>query len=108
MAIGRSKGPRLIASGEVLNVAPRTKKDSAEVYAHDVTLDSGDGASVFVRVWERDAEKIRGGAVGTVWTVWCEVAVSTFNGRTDTSLNFEAEVTADDLDKMNSALSVKA
>lgn len=106
MAIGRSKGPRVIAAGFVSRIEPRTKKDSDEVYAHDVTLDVGGGASVFVRLWDRDADYLP--VVGRDWAAWAEVAVSAYNGRTDTSLNFDAAVTVDDLDRLASAMPAPA
>lgn len=103
MAIGRSKGPRVIAAGEVLRVQEKVSAKTSELYAHDVTLDSGQGAQVFVRVWDRDSAALATLTVGTVWAVWAEVVGSREYGD---SLNFESVVTPDDLDRINSGLSV--
>jgi hypothetical protein len=107
MAIGRSKGPRVIAVGEVSRIEDKIS-NKGELYAHDVTLDVGGGASVFVRVWEREAAVLGSVGVGRFWAAWAEVVVSTYNGRTDTSLSFDGEVSPGDLDLINSALSAPA
>lgn len=101
MAIGRSKGPRVIAVGEVLRVQERAKKSDAELYAYDVTLATGDGASVFVRVWLRDEAALASIQLGQMWACWAEVVGSREYGD---SLSFDSAVTPDDLDRINSAL----
>ena len=107
MAIGRSKGPRVIAVGEVSRVEEKIS-GKGELYAHDVTLDVGGGASIFVRVWDRDSAALASVGVGRLWAAWAEVVVSTYNGRTDTSLSFDGHVSPGDLDLINSALSAPA
>lgn len=101
MAIGRSKGPRVIAVGEVSRVQEKTAKSSGEVYAHDITLNVGDGASVFVRVWSRDDAVLSTVRIGELFAAWCEVISSREYGD---SLNFEQVVSPDDLDRINSAI----
>ncbi|KRA23518.1 hypothetical protein ASD65_03090 [Microbacterium sp. Root61] len=108
MAIGRSKGPRVIAAGTVLRITPKFAKQSGDLYAHDVTLDGGAGAEIFVRFWDRDesAEALRAVGVSQPLAVWAEVQSG--NGSYGDSLSFDAMVTADDLDRLNSGLSVAA
>lgn len=106
MAIGRSKGPRVIAVGTVERVVEKTSTKTGEVYAHDVTLDVGQGAQVFVRVWDRDAvTALATVRVGAIWAVWAEVVGSREYGD---SLNYESPVTPDDLDRINSGLLAEA
>lgn len=102
MAIGRSKGPRVIAVGEVARVQEKIS-NKGELYAHDVTLDVGGGASVFVRVWDRDSSALANVRPGVLWAAWCEVVGSREYGD---SLNYDSDVTPGDLDQINSALLV--
>ena len=106
MAIGRSKGPRVLAVGEVLSVTPRAKNADGSIYAHDVTLATGDGASVFVRIWERSSDALGSISVGRLWAAWCEVTQDRDReGRpAGNSLTFDAVLTADELDRIGSAI----
>lgn len=104
MAIGRSKGPRVIAVGEVSRVQEKVSK-AGEIYANDVTLEVGGGASIFVRIWDRDSAALSSVRIGQTWAAWAEVTSSREYGD---SLNFEAHVTPGDLDQINSALAAPA
>lgn len=102
MAIGRSKGPRVIAVGELASVRelPPAKK-TGEVWGAEATLRTDDGAAVFVKFrlprQEQDAEALSG-RVGDLVAVWATAAT----GSRGDELWFDGLVTADDLDRINS------
>lgn len=108
MAIGRSAGPRVMAVGELASVRelPPAKK-TGEVWGAEATLRLDDGATVFVKFrlprQEDDAEALSA-RVGELVAVWATASTGT---RGD-ELWFDAAVTGDDLDRINSSMSVPA
>lgn len=108
MAIGRSKGPRVIAVGELSSVRelPPAKK-TGEVWGAEATLRGEDGASVFVKFrlprQEEDAAALVD-RVGELVAIWSTASTGT---RGD-ELWFDGMVSADDLDRINSGLLAKA
>lgn len=108
MAIGRSKGPRVIAVGELQSVRelPPAKK-TGEIWGAEATFRGEDGASVFVKLRlprEEDSATALADRVGELVAVW---ATASTGARGD-ELWFDGHVTADDLDRIHSAQAVKA
>lgn len=107
MAISRPVRPALIVSGVVVGHAPRQAYDQAarrytdEVIGYNVTISQEGGAQVSVR-YDVDASLP---AVLSRVAVYAEVTESREYGA---SLIFDRNVTADDLEKINASLSVKA
>lgn len=107
MAIGRSRGPRVIAVGTVERVRelPPSSK-TGELWASDVTLRDEDGAQVFVRFFtprqDDDLALVDVGAFAAFWTE------ASGNNRGGEDLVFSGFVTPDDLDRLNSALKAPA
>lgn len=102
MAIGRSRGPRVIAVGEVERVRELPpRKDTGEIWASDVTLRDSEGAQVFVRFFSpRHDEALSALNVGGHAAIWAEAQA----GNRGEDLVFSEYVTADDLDRINSGL----
>lgn len=114
MALGKAgKGPRVIASGTLVKVTPRTYADNEKnreqqrvgtVYATDYTLQLDDGAQVFVRAWDREegpSEIELAARVGQLLTVWVEIVKG--DTRFGDSFEFDGLVTPDYLDLIHSS-----
>jgi hypothetical protein len=106
VAIGRMKGPRVIVAGTAVRVheLPPSKR-TGEVWASDVTVEEPDGGEVFVRFYTpRNDAALQQVRVGAPFAVWATAET----GNRGEDLSFAAFVTADDLDRINSGLAVKA
>lgn len=108
MAIGRSKGPRVIAVGELEGVRELPPiKETGVVWGAEATLRTDDGASVFVklRLPRQDAEaEALSGRVGRLVALWATASA----GSRGEELWYDGEVTPDDLDRIHSAQAVEA
>lgn len=104
MAIARPKRPEVIVSGTVQRVAPRTKKDSADVFRHDVELTTETGANLSVEFWNRD-EYVPLPQVHDFVALVVEVSESQQYGA---SLGYVRDVTANDLDLIHSRIKTPA
>jgi len=92
--------------GVATNVREKRTKDKTRVYAYDVTVDQEEGGLLAVDVFVNDdfaASDLP--TVGEFVALWASVAESQQFGA---SLTYEGAVTVDDLDRINSALSVPA
>lgn len=103
MTIARTIRPTVIVAGTVQGVQPRTKRDSSEVYRHDVTMLQENGAQVAVEVWDRAGVELP--QVLAPWAVVCSVSESRDFGA---SLSVESLVTENELDRIHSGLAVAA
>lgn len=108
MAIGRSKGPRVIAVGEVTSVRELPPaKATGEVWGAEATLRGEDGASVFVKFrlprQEADASAL-GDRVGSLAALWATAST----GQRGDELWFDGLVSTDDLDRINSGTAALA
>lgn len=107
MAITRPVRPSLIVAGVVVSTTPRRRYDEGkktytdEVTGYEVLVSQESGAQLSVRYKSED----RVPNVFDRLAVFVDVNESREYGA---SLAFQRDVTADDLDKINSALSVPA
>lgn len=103
MTIARTIRPTVIVAGTVQAVQARTKRESAEVYRHDVTMLQDNGAQVSVQVWDRTGVALP--ALLAPWAVVCSVEESREFGA---NLSVESLVTEDQLDRIHSGIAALA
>lgn len=107
MAIGVPVKPSLMVTGQVIGTTPRRAYDQAtqrrtdEVIGYEVTLQQDNGAQVKIRYSTDDAE-VR---VGQFVAAYVDIQESREYGAFAV---FVRNVLTDDLDRINSALSVPA
>lgn len=108
MAIGRAKGPRVIAVGELEQVKELPPiKETGVIWGAEATLRTDDGASVFVKFRlprQGDDADALSKRVGHLVAIWATASA----GQRGEELWFDGEVTPDDLDLIHSAQAVKA
>lgn len=98
MAIAKPKRPTVIVSGTVQDIAQRTKRETGEVYRHDVTVQTEDGSLLSVEYWQRN-EFVPLPQVLAFVALVVEVSESREYGA---SLGFVRDLTEGDLDLLHS------
>jgi hypothetical protein len=94
MAIAAKTRPSVVVTGVVTSTREARKKDDNSIYAHDVLVAAGAG-NLYVRYWTRSITEgarlpLPGANVAVVVTV-------DENERNGSSLNFERELTPEDV-----------
>lgn len=105
MGIAKVVRPEVIASGFVTSSRPRERREDKKVYRYDITIQQESGAALVVEYWVREGEPLNLPGVGLFWAVVAEVGESAQYGA---SLSYVRDLSADDIDRIHSALTVPA
>jgi hypothetical protein len=89
--------PTVVVQGTVQSVQTRAKKDSGEVYKHDVTVLTSSGGQTTVEFWERQGQPSPA-LPDVLERVALVVEISPPNGNFGASFGFSRYVTDNDLD----------
>jgi hypothetical protein len=95
--------PTVVVAGTVQKIETRAKKDSGEVYKHDVTVLTPSGGQTTVEYWERQGQPSPSlpNALDRVALV---AEISPANGNFGASFGFVREAGENDIDVIVSAL----